>query len=160
MQAQSTHKISSNRINWLIDVTAFTLFFFVAAPQSTDIPVHEWLSLVFFATFIVHLAIHWRWIVDIGRRLLKKLPGETRFNFALDLLFYVIMVLAMVSGILISEAALPALGIHIVIDPFWASLHEISANLSLLLLAVHLALHWNWITNAFKRYVLRKQTVQ
>ena len=68
------------------------------------------------------------------------------------------MVLAMVSGILISEAVLPALGIHIVIDPFWTPLHELSADLSILLLAVHLAVHWNWITNAFKRYVLRKQT--
>lgn len=157
MQAQPTHKISTNRANWLIDVIAFTLFLFVAGAQSTDIPLHEWLSLVFFATFIVHLTVHWRWIVEISKRLLKKLPGETRFNYTLDLLFYLILILDMVSGILISEAVLPALGIHIEIDPFWTALHVISANLSFLLLAVHLAMHWNWITDAFKRYVLRKQ---
>ncbi len=158
MQTQPTNKISTNRANWIIDLIVFTLFFLVVAPQSTGIPIHEWLTLVFFATFIVHLTIHWRWIVDISKRLLKKLPGETRFNYLLNFVSYFMMVLAMVSGILISETVLPALGIHVVIDPFWTSLHETSADLSLLLLAVHLAMHWNWITNAFKRYVLRKQT--
>ena len=160
METQTTKKMSSNQLNWLIDVAAFTLFFLVAAPQSTGIPLHEWLSYVFLATFVVHVAVHWQWIVDISKRLFKKLPGETRFNYFLNLLFYFLMILATVSGTLISEAVLPALDIQLVIDPFWTVLHELSANLSLLLLAVHLAMHWHWIVNAFNRYVLRKQTAR
>jgi len=158
METQPTKKMSSNQMNWLIDVVAFALFFLVVAPQSTGIPLHEWLSYVFIATFVVHVAVHWQWIVDISKRLLKKLPGETRFNYFLNLLLYFMMILATVSGTLISEAALPALGIQVVIDPFWTTLHDLSANLTLLLLAVHLALHWHWIVNAFNRYVLPKQT--
>ncbi len=160
MNKQLVKKMSSNQLNWWIDVAAFGLFFLVAAPQSTGIPLHEWLGYVFFAVFIVHVAVHWPWIVDISKRLFKKLPGETRFNYLLNLLFYGMMILATISGTLISEAALPALGIQMVIDPFWTTLHELSANLSLLLLAVHLAMHWRWIVNAFNRYVLRKQTAR
>lgn len=160
METKLAKKMSSNQLNWLIDMAAFTLFFLVAAPQSTGIPLHEWLSYAFFATFIVHVAVHWQWIVDISKRLLKKLPGETRFNYILDLLFYCLMILATVSGTLISQAVLPALGIQMEIDPFWTTVHELSANLTLFLLAVHLAMHWHWIANAFNRYVLRKQTVR
>ncbi len=144
MEKQLAKKMSANQLNWLIDVVAFTLFFLVAAPQSTGIPLHEWLSYVFFATFIVHIAVHWQWIVDISKRLLasnrllKKLPGETRFNYFFNLLSYFMMILAIVSGTLISEAVLPALGIQVVIDPFWTTLHRFSGNLSLFLLAVHL----------------------
>lgn len=149
-------KLSSTQLNWLIDIAAFCLFFLVSAPQTTDIPLHEWLSFVFFGTFIVHIVVHWQWIVDITSRLLKKLPGETRFNHAWDAIIFLMMTTAMVSGVLISESALPALGIRMVIDPFWNQLHDVSANLTLLMLAIHLALHWDWIVRAFNRYVLHK----
>lgn len=158
METQPKNRINSNKTNWLIDVVAFLLFFVVAAPQSTGIPLHEWLSFVFIATFLVHLTVHWQWVVEVSKRLFRKLSGATRFSFIFNLLFYFVMIFAAISGIFISEAALPALGIHIEIDPFWTAIHDLSGNLALLLLAVHLALHWRWIVNAFNRYVLRKQS--
>jgi hypothetical protein len=33
--------------------------------------------------------------------------------------------------------------------------HDASANVFLLLLGLHTALHWNWIVDAFKRYVFQ-----
>ena len=152
----TSNKLSTTRLNWLIDIAAFCLFFLVSAPQTTAIPLHEWLSFAFFGTFVVHIVVHWRWIVDITRRLLNKLPGETRFNHTWDVIIYLMMTIAMFSGILISESALPAMGIQVKIDPFWNRLHDISANLTLFMLAIHLALHWDWIASAFKRYVLHK----
>ena len=152
----TTKKTSSNWLNWLIDVVAFALFFVVSAPQSTDIPIHEWLSFVFFGTFIVHIVVHWRWIIDVTKRLIKKLPGETRFNHLWDVIIFVMMVVVMFTGVLISEVALPALGVPMEIDPFWNQLHDLSANLLLIMLGIHLAMHWDWIVSAFKRYVLQK----
>jgi len=137
-------------------VVAFALFFVVSAPQSTDIPIHEWLSFVFFGTFIVHIVVHWRWIIDVTKRLIKKLPGETRFNHLWDVIIFVMMVVVMFTGVLISEVALPALGVPMEIDPFWNQLHDLSANLLLIMLGIHLAMHWDWIVSAFKRYVLQK----
>ncbi|MFZ6020005.1 MAG: DUF4405 domain-containing protein [Chloroflexota bacterium] len=155
---QRTIKMNSNQVNWLIDIAAFTFFFLISAPQSTGIPLHEWLSFVFFGTFIVHILTHWEWITSVPKRLFKKLSGETRFNYVLNFFFYFSIIITMLSGILISQAVLPALGIEAKNDPFWRSLHNLFSNLSLLVLAVHLAVHWNWIVNAFKRYVLRKTT--
>jgi hypothetical protein len=55
----------------------------------------------------------------------------------------------------VSEAALPALGIHLEIDPFWRSIHTGMANLLMLMFGVHLTMHWKWIVSNFRRYVLK-----
>ena len=61
----------------------------------------------------------------------------------------------MLSGFMISESLLPALGIHLPRNFAWRSLHDLSANLFLILLGLHTALHWNWIVDAFKRYIFQ-----
>ena len=76
----------------------------------------------------------------------------------LDWLLFIFFVVAMFTGVVISEAALPALGFSITVDPFWSSLHDISANLLMVILGIHLAMHWNWIVVNFKKYILRRPT--
>ena len=66
------------------------------------------------------------------------------------------MTLVIFNGIIISEVAPPYDGIPIVADPFWFAIHDISSNLFLLLLGIHLAMHWDWLVKGFKSYILRK----
>jgi hypothetical protein len=158
VEKSKSSKMSANQINWVIDLVAFVMFFLIVAPQSTGIPVHEWLSVVFVGTFVVHIVAHWQWVVEISKRFLKKLQGENRFNYLWDAFAFLVMTTAIMSGFLISQAVLPTLGMPLIADPFWVRLHDLSANLSLLLLAIHLALHWQWIVNAFNRYVRKPRT--
>jgi hypothetical protein len=151
-----TKKMSLTKKKLLVDIAVFIVFAIVSAPQSTGIAIHEWLSIIFIAPIITHLLLNWNWIVKVTTRMFKKLPGETRFNYIWDFALFIMMVLVMVSGILVSESALPTLGIVVFIDPFWATLHDMSANLLLLMMGVHLAMHWTWIVDAFKKYILRK----
>jgi len=58
----------------------------------------------------------------------------------------------MLSGFMISESLLPALGITLPRDFAWRSLHDICSNLFLVLLGLHTALHWRWVVDAFERY--------
>ncbi|HMU93560.1 MAG TPA: hypothetical protein PKE43_11165, partial [Anaerolineales bacterium] len=37
----------------------------------------------------------------------------------------------------------------------WRRLHDLSANLGLLMLGIHTALHWNWVVNTVNRYILK-----
>ena len=146
-----TKKISSTQINFLIDLAALVIFSVLAAPQATAIPFHEWISFVFVPVFVIHIFLHWQWIAEITQRIFKKLPGNTRFNYIWDLLIYLLMIFAFVSGVVISQVALPFIGIPIKVDPFWTSLHDTSANLLLIMLGIHLALHWDWIVSVYKR---------
>ncbi len=153
-------RMSNTQVRVWIDLAFFIGMVLVLAPQATGIPIHEWASFLIIIPFFLHLILDWKWIVSITQRILKKLPGETRFNYVLDWLLFFLFVVAMFTGVVISEAALPALGIHMVIDPFWSALHDISANLLMIVLGVHLAMHWKWIVFNFKKYVLRRSGTQ
>ncbi len=158
MNNPNTRKRTPNQSKFLVDIVAFVLLAIVCAPQATGIALHEYLSVIFAVPIIIHLLLNWRWIVNVLQRFFKKLPGKTRFNQIWDIFLFILMVEVSVSGIFISEALLPALGIEITIDPFWVALHNTTANIFLVLMGVHLAMHWTWITNTFRRVALRQSS--
>ncbi|MBI5080077.1 MAG: cytochrome b/b6 domain-containing protein [Chloroflexi bacterium] len=151
MVLNQTKKLSSTQINFLVDLIALVVFALLAAPQATAIPFHEWISFVFAPVFAIHILLHWKWIVETTQRIFKKLPGDTRFNYVWDIIIYLMMIFAFVSGVVISEVALPFIGVPIKVDPFWISLHDASSNLLLIMLGIHLAMHWDWIVGVIKR---------
>jgi len=147
---------SLTQIKLLVALGILLLFVIINAPQFTGLAWHEWISFAFVLPFLAHLILSWKWIVSVMTRLFKKLPGDTRFNQIWDTFLFVMMTVVIFSGTIISEKALPALNIHIKIDPFWRSIHTTSANLLMLMFGVHLAMHWKWIVSNFRRYILRQ----
>ena len=154
--AQPKRKRSITQIKLYLDIVLLVSFILANIPQATGIPFHEWIGFLFVIPLIVHILLDWQWVVNTTKRLFGKLPGEVRFNHFWDLLIFVMMVLVVLTGTVISESALPALGIHVTIDPFWSTMHDITANLTMIFIGVHLAMHWRWIVNAFKRYILKQ----
>lgn len=150
--AQAATKMSSTKLKLYVDIFLFLSFVLVNIPQATGIPFHEWASVLFIVPLLVHILLDRSWIVNITKRMFGKLPGEVRFNHIFDLVIFIMMTLALVTGFAISEAALPAIGIHVTIDPFWSSMHDLTANLTMVLIGVHLAMHWKWIVSSCKRY--------
>ena len=148
--------MSKTKIRLIADIILFVVFVVAFAPQATGIPWHEWISLLAGGILLIHLIINWDWIVQVTKKLFKKLPGETRFNHFWNTLLYLMMIIVMLSGVLVSEAVLPFLGFDIEIDPFWTLLHDLSANLFLIMIGIHLAMHWNWIKHTFNRYILKR----
>lgn len=147
--ANQKRKMSSTQIKLYVDIFLLASFIFVNIPQSTGTPLHEWLSLLFIVPLVLHLLLSWKWVVTVTRRMFGRLPGEVRVNHILDLLIFVMMVLALFTGTIVSEAALPTMGIHFIIDPFWQTMHDLTANLTMLLIGIHLAMQklrylWAW----------------
>lgn len=138
----------------LIDLGILLLFIIINAPQFTGLAWHEWVSFAFAIPFLVHFILNWKWIVSVFSRIFKKLPGEARINQIWDTLLFALMTFVIFSGTVISVSALPALNIHITIDPFWISIHKTGANLLMIMFGVHLAMHWKWIVSNFRRYLM------
>lgn len=155
---QKRNLSSSTQIQLLADIVLFIGIVWVLMPQATGILLHEWGSLLVIIPLLIHLVLDWQWIVAITKRFLKRQSGEVRFNYFWNWFQFVMMVIAIFSGILISNAALPAIGIPIVVDPFWLEIHLFSSNSVMIMLGVHLAMHWQWITTNFKRYILHPRT--
>ncbi len=125
----------------------------VLSPNSTRLAIHEWLSLALGATVIIHLLLHWSWIVNTFRRFFGRLSGETRFNLFLNLALFLDFTVAAFSGVMISREALPLLGFTLPGGGAWRGVHELTANLVLIIFAVHLAIHWKWIVASVTRFI-------
>ncbi len=139
--------------NFLLDSLMFLAALIAFEPRVTGISIHEWLSLALGITLLVHLLWHWDWVIGVGKRYFQRLFHLSRLKFGVDLLLLVAFVLVMLSGILISRSILPLFGIQTDHRSIWKAVHSLSADLSFILLAVHLGLNWDWILCVFKRYL-------
>jgi len=143
------------RVKLTVDLVIFFAFLIAMDPRSSGIAVHEWLATAALAALIVHLLLSWDWIVQISRRFLGRVNLQTRINYILNWLLFIDGSIMMLSGFMISEAVFPALGIELPRNFAWRELHDMTANLFLLLLGLHTALHWGWVVDTFKRYIFK-----
>jgi hypothetical protein len=103
---------------------------------------------------LVHLLLHWDWVVATLRRFFGRLPASARFNLLLNSALFIDLTIIIFTGIMISREALPLLGISVPGGMVWRGLHVASANLSVFLAGLHVAVHWKWIVNAIRNYVV------
>jgi hypothetical protein len=157
----------SQKTNLYVDIAILVGFLVAYEPALTGVAVHEWLSLAFASAIVLHLLLHWDWVVQVTLKFFRKLFRSSRLNYVLNLALLIDFVLIMLSGLLISRSVLPALGLQVASNPAWRFLHSSAADFSLLLLGLHLALHWRWILSTTKRYLfsprkrpIKSQTLQ
>ncbi len=139
------------RTRFWLDVFLFVSFLAFMEPLLTGIPVHEWWATAAILTFLIHVLTQWDWIIAVGKRFFQKLFHQSRLNFVLDLLLFLSMTTVVLSGLMISEHVLPALGFPEQHNFFWRRIHDASANLSLIIVAIHIGLHWDWIVATARR---------
>lgn len=149
-----------NYVNLTVDILIFLAFLVAMAPHFSGIAVHEWLSIAFGAAIITHLLLHWQWLVEVTRRFLSKAQWSARINYILNTLLFIDITIVIFTGITISEAVLPLFGIQMPRGGAWRRLHDVTANLSLVLIGLHVALHWNWIVNVVKRLFTGSRTTR
>jgi len=136
-----------------LDVAMLVSMAVLIDPRASGIAIHEWLGIIIAPVIVFHLTLNWGWILATTKKLLGRLPTETRLNQVLDLILFAVMAVAVWSGVEISESALPAMGFAEQVSFSWRGIHEVSANLSLILVGVHAALHWKWVVRTIRRLV-------
>lgn len=112
--------------------------------------MHEWLRMLIVVVMIWHLLRHWQWIVQLGKSFVAVLSLPARLNSLLNVAFFITFVLLMYSGIAISESVMPWLGTRSFDNRGWRMYHHLLSNLTLIIMAVHVALNWQWIVNVFR----------
>ena len=155
-------KLGSTARNLIVDAAIFAGFLLATAPRATGQTIHEWLGLAVGAGIITHLLLHWKWIVNVVRRFFSRLPGQVRINALLNSLLFVTVTLIIFSGVMISKVVLNTFGLSGSHDMIWRWLHTSATNAALIIVGLHIALHWKWIVATIKRYAwqpLRKTGV-
>lgn len=157
MNIQSTTKksgISRTKLNLLLDIALFLIFAVTYQAKATGITLHEWLGVGIAAVLITHILLHWQWVVSITKQFFSKLKAEPRINYFVNLAIFASFTTAIFSGLMISHSVLPFFGLEAAGSGFWKMLHFTSADVTVWLAALHVALHWRWLVNAVKRYAI------
>ena len=129
----------------LFDVIMLVLLVVVYTARSTGTAAHEYIGLAIYLLFIIHLAYYYKWIINVGKRLFdKNFSARQKFMYLVNFLLLFGFILIGLSGIMISRVVFK-------IDmPLWRPLHTVSSAFTVILLAIHLGLHWKMIINAVK----------
>lgn len=153
-------KVSNSRqgktlmLKLLIDSALTVAFLALLSIPLTGLGVHEWLGIALTFGLIVHLLLNWAWIVATTLRFLRALPGQVRINYLLNAALFIMMTIAITSGLMISEQALPFLGIHPMRNMLLSVVHLVSADALLLIVGLHLGLNWKWVVKASRSLII------
>lgn len=83
------------------------------SPHFSGMTIHEWLGISMGAGVIVHLLIDLLWIAGVTKRFLGKVTWPACLSYLLNVLLFVNFVLIAFTGVMISEEALPLMGIQL-----------------------------------------------
>lgn len=122
------------------------------SPRATGLAWHEWIGIALIVPTLLHLLLSWSWI-SAGARAFQRARPRSRVNFILNLLLFILFVLEITSGMMISQVALHSFGIQTVDDRAWRALHNLGLNWMLLLLGLHLAMNWHPLLLGLRRYL-------
>lgn len=140
--------------NLLIDCIILILFLIVYEVKATGVTIHEWLGVAFGIIAIIHIIMHWKWIIQISKQFFQKLKIDVRIKYIVDFFIFFGFTTIIFTGLMMSRSLLPSLGIQTMENHFWHETHSVSVDLTLLLTALHFALSWKWVARTFKQYVI------
>lgn len=146
-------KRNTHRRLFIVDLALFLAFVLVVDVPLTGLAIHEWLGVFIGIATVVHLVQHGNWVATIGKRILASTTFMSRLNYVMMVLLFAAFATIVVSGLVISEVALPFLGVTPAAGDFWLWLHLSSVVATIWLTALHIAFNWKWSRNAIDRYV-------
>ena len=134
------------------------------ARQTWD-TLHTWTGVAMILAAVVHIAIHWKWLLSTAKRMWKQLTLQikpankgTYINIFINAMIGLNFLLVSISGIYFlffpggSGATQPAL---IFSSLVWDLIHTWSGILMIISALLHFAIHWRWAANVTRRYFER-----
>lgn len=123
--------------------------------QTWDL-LHTWTGVAMIIIALVHLSLHWYWVVNMAKRLWKELTGKcshmnnrSRINLLVNAAIGISFFLAAVSSLYFlffpggHGAASPAI---LFTRVSWDLIHTWSGVVMIVAALLHFVIHWKWVT--------------
>ena len=133
----------------VLDVLMIIVISLMYSKQALGLAFHEIGGLALIGVFFIHKGLNFTWIRRVTVKL-KTADARTRLQWIVDAMMLFSFLLVGISGILMSKVAFPGLAVQ---GGPWKSIHYGCAALSLILVGVHLGLHFNYLKGIFSRWV-------
>lgn len=144
--------INPNKLNLFLDISMALIFAAMMEERFTGLRIHEVVGIGIAVAFLTHILLHWRWVVSVTRQFFAKILHESRLNYVLNLALFIDIVVVIVTGILISRTLNLNFGLG---DSQFSIqlIHILSSYLSLVIVGLHVGLHWKWILTHSQKYL-------
>jgi hypothetical protein len=142
------------KITFWLDVTLLVSVCALQTVSFTGLVLHEWLGLAMVGMVFAHLLLAWSWIATQSRRLFAVQSARARINYLINLSLFAGVTAVILSGILISQKAIPTLtGTKAApdMDWRWDTLHNRFSEAVVTLSGLHLAINWDWALAAIQK---------
>lgn len=138
--------MNSNKKNWWIDAVLFGSFLLTFLMELTGLELHQWIGIIAGLIVVFHLIIHGKWIFCVLENFLGKSSWRARFFFLIDLVLVVGFAVIIFTGLIMST------WLSLSLDDYdtWRIIHYWASIVSLQVVLLKIALHWNWIVNVAK----------
>ena len=136
-------------IKIVLDVLMMIVLALMYSKRALGMGFHEIGGLILIGVFLIHKGLNFSWIRRVTVKLAKA-DGRTRLMWIVDALMLVAFLLIGLSGILISKVAFPSLAVQ---GGSWKVIHYSASAVALILVGVHLGLHYNYLKGIFSRRI-------
>ena len=131
---------------------AITFLFLMDEWSFLGMKFHEIAGLTICLFFILHKALSWKFIKETTCRLFGKATGKARINYILDVLLLIGFTLIIISGMAIAKTIdFSWVGFDMQNRMIWRSMHTSVSMIVLMIVGIHIGLHWQWVMARFKR---------
>jgi hypothetical protein len=141
----------NNFVKLFLDII-IAIFFILMFNKNifTGMSFHEIAGIGIGIALLTHLALNLNWIENTTAHLFsKKIALRTKFCYFLNFLLLLSAAVLIICGILISKVVFPNLNIG---NHAWLKVAHLSfAYLTLLILGIHIGMHWPWLANHLKK---------
>lgn len=130
-----------------LDILMTAALLFVSGYQLWGDTAHEWAGVGLFVLFIVHHVLNWNWYKNLFRG--RYTPMRV-FQLVVNVLVLMVMLIQMYSGVVLSRYVFDFLPIESGLA-LARRLHILGAYWGILLMSLHLGLHWNMLLGILRR---------
>jgi cytochrome b subunit of formate dehydrogenase len=123
--------------------------------------LHTWSGIVMIAVAVIHFLIHWSWVTNMARNVIKGLTGRARpmngrgrWNLILNLIVALSFVLTAASGIYFLFVP----GGRWAFDPLilfpratWDLIHTWAGIVFITAIIIHFSIHWKWVSKVTRK---------
>ncbi len=139
-------KIIKLQVKLLLDLAMFVVLTLLFWKSNFGMQFHEIAGLSVLVVFLLHVLWNWRWVINVTKHFFRKgISFRTRLGWIVNAGLLVCFLIIGVSGVFMSRVLF-----HFSVGGNWKTPHYFCSALALILVGIHIGLHWPMIGNIFR----------